>query len=221
MIIFQMETPEQWRERQKRNAEEENRKYFLEVSKHFGEAIDKLGIFNSFYYGNYGDGISCLLSLKKYPNVYACFRYAIDCIPTSIMFQCYMYEHKWSKIYVPFLDFLDMVGFKPEKPKTFLDNLFNRKQEEHTPRFFTKDKLMWMIETDIKTYGFNLKPEMFRFETPDLSFDWCKEEAGKYIKTPKSIAYSMEDGNLKQYVIQPEQMQKKLIKLFTGDYEKS
>ena len=80
---------------------------------------------------------------------------------------------------------------------------------------------MWMIETDIKTYGFNLKPEMFRFETPDLSFDWCKEEAGKYIKTPKSISYSMEDGNLKQYVIQPEQIQKKLIKLFTGDYEKS
>ena len=216
-----MESPEQWRERQKIKAEEENKEYFYQVSEHFGEALDKLGVFNSLYYERLGDGITCYMSLKKYPNVFTSFRYSIDNIPQTITFDVYMHMFKWSRVSIPFIGFLDMVGFEPPKKKTIWNRIFKKREKKHIPKLFTYEKLEYLIEENIRNYGYDLEPGLFHFESPGLSIslDWNKDEAKKFLDCDKSVYYAYDGDKVVEYIIEPNYCQKKLMKLYVGDYE--
>lgn len=207
-------TKEEWDAINKAQAEESNRKYFLKVREEMPKAIEETGLFNTTVYIE-PDGINCLLTLKKYPNVWAEFNHTLRNLNSTVTFQCYINEHKWVKTEITLLDFLQMIGFREITKKSLLYRIFHKK-ENKKDFGFTSDKLMSLVEKSIETQGYNLTPGKLRIETEEYLSDWDKEFAKKYSTNSESVIYyfNQQTNSIETHSIKFDKIQMFLIKTF-------
>jgi hypothetical protein len=193
----------------KLQAEDDNRRFFQRIREVLPKKIEESGLFYVLPINSI-DGFSAYLSLKKYPNVIGMVSMTPQNEKYNIEFQCYIQEHKWSKVIISDLQFFELVKFdinpEPERKSLF----FNKNVKEKL-RTFTEKEFYYLIETNMKIMKCNLVPGKFRYVEDKYTADWDAEDAKKYIQYPEYVIYSVKDGLIMSNTIRPNFMQRKLM----------
>lgn len=193
----------------KLEAEDSNRRFFQRIRDVLPKKIEESGLFYVLKIESL-DGFAAYLSLKKYPNVWGVISMTPKNERYNIEFQCYIHEHKWSKIVISDLQFFELVKFDIN-PEPERKSLFFKKEVKEKPRTFTEKEFYYLIETDMKILKCDLVPGKFRYEEDKYKADWDVEEAKKYIQYHEYVIYSVKDGLIMSNTIRPNFMQRKLM----------
>jgi hypothetical protein len=199
-----------------RKSQEKNKQWLDSLNDLFVEKFDEFG-FNAItvHSGNYGT--HCIVSSRKYPNLYANFVISDEHVDASITWTYYIHEKRWCRFVVSDIQLLSMLGIleSPKRKKCWF------RRSKQSPPLMSIEQFDWMVQRTLENHGIHIEPYKFLYQDKDcdLTFeldkntDWFKDNPVRY--------HCEVDGfNVVTHEFHIDEIQSKLLYFFKNDTSK-